>query len=73
MSNTLPMGIDVQMEPCDPQPVGDGELFATHVGVWEFAGHEIRCYRLNNGQTVLHADDVQCFFDALSTANEGVK
>lgn len=31
---------------------------ATHSGIWNFMGMEIRVYRLSTGQAVIHADDM---------------
>lgn len=37
----------------------DGGLpYATHAGIWNFCGQEIRVYRLNTGQAIIHADDM---------------
>lgn len=44
----------------------DGGLVATHEGVWRIGGVEIKCYRLNNGEAVVDADDFLKFFDVLS-------
>lgn len=35
----------------------DGLPYATHSGIWNFMGQEIRVYRLNTGQAIIHADD----------------
>lgn len=43
-------------------PKTDG-LYATHSGVFEIMGSKLRCYRLNNGQAVFHADDFEKFFE----------
>jgi len=40
----------------------NGLPYATHEGVLEIFGHNLRCYRLNTGQTVFDADDVHEFF-----------
>jgi hypothetical protein len=53
-------GIDWQETPT--QPVGDLP-YATHSGVLEIAGKRLRCYRLNTGQAIFDADDVNAFFD----------
>jgi hypothetical protein len=34
--------------------------------VFSIAGHDLRCYRLNNGQAVIDADDMEKFFGALA-------
>ena len=44
------------------QPSDDGMPYATQSGVLNIAGHSLRCYRLSNGQSVFHADDVNAFF-----------
>ncbi len=37
----------------------NGDLpYATHHGIWHFAGHDIRVYRLNDGRAIIHADDM---------------
>lgn len=35
--------------------------YATHEGVFEVLGHQLRCYRLNDGSTVFNADDFEAF------------
>jgi hypothetical protein len=44
------------------EPAPEEGLYATHEGVFEFLGHRLRCYRLNNGAAVINADDVEEFF-----------
>ena len=49
-------------QPVEMDPSDDGLPFATHSGVLEIAGHKFRCFRLNDGRAVFHADDVNAFF-----------
>ena len=37
----------------------EGMPYATHEGIWHFMGQDIRVYRLNTGQTIIHADDME--------------
>ena len=46
-------------------PHAPDELYATHEGVLGIGGVKLRCYRLNNGQTVFDADDFRAFFGDL--------
>lgn len=46
----------------NPDENDQDELFATHSGVLKIAGHALRCYRLNDGQTVIDADDMNGLF-----------
>lgn len=39
-----------------------GELFATHEGVLDIWGHQFKCYKLNNGQTVIEEGSLEEFF-----------
>lgn len=43
-------------------PAEDGMPYATHEGVLEIMGFKFRCYRLNTGQAMFNADDVEAFF-----------
>lgn len=43
---------------------GYGLPVATHEGVLELAGHKLRCYRLDNGQAIFHAEDMQALIGA---------
>lgn len=40
------------------EPDPSGLPYATHSGIWNFMGQEIRVYRLNTGQAIIHADDM---------------
>lgn len=42
--------------PCAPTNEG-GLPYATHSGIWEFMGKQIKVYRLNNGKAIIDADD----------------
>lgn len=44
------------------RPEASSGLYSTHEGILEFAGHVFRCYRLNNGERVLDARDVEAYF-----------
>jgi hypothetical protein len=44
----------------------DSTPAATHEGVLDIAGHRFRCYRLDNGQAVFHADDINAFLDGFA-------
>lgn len=47
----------------EPEAVIDS-LYATHEGVFELGGLQMRCYRLSNGQAIFNADDFEAFFGA---------
>jgi hypothetical protein len=51
-------------------PGDDGLPYATHSGVFEFAGHSLRCYRLSDGRAIFHADDFRAAFGELLNAQE---
>ncbi len=44
------------------QPDPGGLPSVTHEGVLEIAGHRLRCYRLDDGRAIIHADDFHRFF-----------
>lgn len=49
---------------------GDGLPYATHQGVFDLFGQELRCYRLSDGRAVIHADDMhQVLQGMLAIAN----
>ena len=48
----------VQWVKCHDQDACDG-LYATHSGVWEFNGKQIRVYRLSDGRAIIDADDFE--------------
>lgn len=50
--------------------VGDqsGLPWATHEGVFQIGEASLRCYRLNTGQAILNAEDMQAFFGDLLPA-----
>lgn len=43
----------------------DGLPWVTHEGVLEIAGAKLRCYRLNTGQAIFDADDVQDYIGGM--------
>lgn len=49
-------------EPSD-EDVSSGMPYATHSGIWNepFFGMKMRCYRLNDGRAIFHADDFNTF------------
>lgn len=49
-------------EAVDHAPSADGLPTVTHEGTLEIAGHRLRCYRLDNGQAIINADDFHAFF-----------
>lgn len=53
-------GLDWQQVPHAPS--GDGLPTVTHEGVLEIAGHRLRCFRLDDGRAIIHADDFHEFF-----------
>lgn len=66
MGKTLAMNFDgVTWVPVENVQV-DGGLHATHEGVWNFQGFAMRVYRLSDGRAVIHADDMNAFFDRLA-------
>lgn len=40
----------------------DGIPYATHSGVLNIMGQSLRVYRLNTGQAIINADDLDAFF-----------
>ena len=59
--------IETLMNSIDWRPTGeaeggDGLPFATHFGVLEIEGIKLRCYRLNDGRSIIDADDMEAFF-----------
>lgn len=38
--------------------------YATHEGILDIGGFKMRCYRLNTGENILNAEDVERFFGA---------
>lgn len=48
----------------NPKPEGlkEGELWATHSGVWKCGDTELRVHRLSNGVSVIDADDFNRVF-----------
>ena len=60
--------IETMMDGVEWKPIAtagdrpDDIPYSTHEGMLDIAGHKFRCYRLNTGQAVFHADDVREFF-----------
>lgn len=52
--------------PPEGEAPNDGIPFATHSGVLEIAGCSLRCYRLNTGEAVIEAEDMERFFDGMA-------
>lgn len=65
---TMLDGVQWRARETEP-PADDGLPWATHEGVLDIMGHRLRCYRLNTGQAVFHADDVRDFFGGELSAN----
>lgn len=54
---------DVDWVPVDNAGADNqGELYATHTGIFKMSGFEFRCYQLNDGRRVLDSDDLERFF-----------
>ena len=51
----------IEWKTIEVEPVDDGLPYATHEGSFELFGQAIRCYRLNDGKAVFHADDFRSF------------
>lgn len=49
--------------PCDPDRPTTDVPYATHSGVLTLFDKQLRCYRLNTGETVFDADDLIAFFE----------
>lgn len=48
-------------------PVRDDLPYATHSGVLNIFGLDLKCYRLSDGRAVFDADDINRFFGGLSS------
>ncbi|MBE2211193.1 MAG: hypothetical protein IAE66_06260 [Xanthomonadaceae bacterium] len=57
MSLTIEVLDQIDWRPLDTEPPSDCSRYATHSGVLQLRGLEIRVYRLNTGETVVHSDD----------------
>jgi hypothetical protein len=63
MSTPMDAALDaVNWVVLDNKPGSRGLPYATHSGVLSIGNFELRCYRLNDGRAILHADDVNAFF-----------
>jgi hypothetical protein len=49
--------------PVAPDP--EGLPTVTHEGTLEIFDHKLRCYRLNDGRAIIHADDFRALFGSL--------
>ena len=47
----------------------DGLPWATHEGVLQIGELRLRCYRLNTGQAIFNAEDMDAFFDGMLSSN----
>lgn len=56
-------------QPVAHTPDAGGLPAVTHDGVLEIAGHRLRCYRLDDGRAIIHADDFREFFGDLGEAS----
>ena len=60
--------IDMLLDGAQWKPTGitesgeDGLPYATHEAVIDLCGVTMRCYQLNDGRRIFHADDVAKFF-----------
>jgi len=59
--------IEMLMNSIEWTPAGgaagvDGLPYATHFGVLEIGAIKLRCYRLNDGRSIIDADDMEAFF-----------
>jgi hypothetical protein len=52
----------VNWSPTNMKPDSDDLPFATHEGILEIAGLQLRCYRLNTGEAIINSDDFMNFF-----------
>lgn len=65
------MNFETELEWVDWLPTGanqaDDEIpYATHYGILRLGNEEIRVYRLNTGETVIHHDDFLKFLGVLA-------
>lgn len=45
------------------EPIENSDLpYSTHFGIFKFGQFDIRCYQLNTGERVFHAEDIHTFF-----------
>lgn len=65
MSTPIPpilSAVEWKEEPMPEQ--NDSDLpYATHSGVLNLFGHELRCFRLSDGKAIFHADDFEKFME----------
>lgn len=53
----------------NPEPDDSGLPYATHKGVLELFGVKLRCYRLNDGRALFHADDFHALLNMMDTTS----
>lgn len=66
--------VELLLDTVDWKPVGKGDVvesrdalpYATHEGVLNISGCDLRCYRLNTGQCVFEMGDLERFFGSLA-------
>ena len=62
MSAIIELMKSVEWVEADSNTPSLGERYATHSGVLSFMGHDLRVYRLNTGETIIHADAFEALF-----------
>ena len=55
----------VQWSETGKKQSADGLPYATHCGVLDVVGVQLRCYRLNDGRVIFDAEDVRALFGDL--------
>ncbi len=59
----------IDWETVTPDQSSDGGPTVTHEGILELGNYKLRCYRLDDGRSIINADDFREFFgDALGAA-----
>lgn len=56
----------VDWQVCEQTDDESGLPFATHSGVLDIAGHSMKVYRLNTGQAIIDAADLEAFLCGMS-------
>jgi len=64
MKTPIEMMLDaIEWRPCEGEVDHSSDLpYATHEGVLRIGDLELRCYRLNTGQCIFDAADIENFF-----------
>ena len=52
----------VEWNETSAEPNSEGQPYATHSGILEIAGNTLRVYRLNTGENIINAEDINKFF-----------